>query len=118
MSQQKPIYAKFQNKDIEENARWNVKKNFRLRKSRKINEDIMNRQLESFTTFEKFNESEGFDTVAEARDAIENVSENTDADKGKLEVSSLSVESERARLYGWTMLTILTLAGGIIITKM
>ena len=118
MSQQKQVYAKFRNKDIEENARWNVKKNFRLRKSRKINEDIINRQLESFTTFEKFNEDEGFDTVADARDAIENINKHSQADEGKLEISSLSVESEKARLYGWTILTILTLTGGIIITKM
>lgn len=118
MSQQKQVYANFRNKDIEENARWNVKKNFRLRKSRKINEDIINRQLESFTSFEKFNEDEGFGTVAEARAAIVNETKHSNADEGKLEISSLSVESEKARLYGWTILTILTLTGGIIITKM
>ena len=118
MSNERQIYAKFKNNDIEENARWNVTKNFRLRKARKINEEIINRQLESFVTFEKFNNTEGFETVAEARNAIEGVSKQVDDHDAGVELSLRSVDSERIRLYGWTILTILTLTGGIIITKM
>ena len=118
MSNQRKIWSKFQNKDIEDNARWNVKKNFRLRKSRKINEEIQNRQLESFTTFNKFDVSEGFDTVAEARTAIEDIYKDSENDDAGVEMSSIGAESERKRLYGWTVLTLLTLTGGIIITRM
>ena len=39
MSNERKIYAKFKNNGIEENARWNVTSNFRLRKARKINEE-------------------------------------------------------------------------------
>jgi hypothetical protein len=118
MSNQRKIGSKFENKNIEENARWNVKNNFRLRKARKINEEIQNRQLESFTTFNKFDEAEGFDTVAEARTAIEEVYTHRENDNASLEMASISAESERKRLYGWTVLTLLTLTGGIIITRM
>ena len=118
MSNQRKIWSKFQNKDIEENARWNVKKNFRLRKARKINEEIQHRQLECFTTFNKFDELEGFETVAEARKAIEDIYRYSENDDAGVEMSSISAESERKRLYGWTVLTLLTLTGGIIITRM
>jgi len=118
MSNERKIYAKFKNNGIEENARWNVTSNFRLRKARKINEEIINRQLETFGTFEKFNNTEGFDTVAEARTAIEGVARQVDDHDAGLELSSRSADSEKARLYGWTILTLLTLTGGIIITKM
>jgi len=118
MSNQRKIWSKFQNKDIEENAKWNVKKNFRLRKARKINEEIQSRQLESFTTFNKFDESEGFDTVAEARNAIEDIYKHSENDDAGVEMASISAESERKRLYGWTVFTLLTLTGGIIITRM
>jgi hypothetical protein len=118
MSNQRKIGSKFENKDIEENAGWNVKNSFRLRKARKINEEIQNRQLESFTTFNKFENAEGFDTVGEARSAIEEVNTHRVNDNASLEMASISAESERKRLYGWTVLTLLTLTGGIIITRM
>jgi hypothetical protein len=118
MSNQRKIGSKFENKDIEENAGWNVKNSFRLRKARKINEEIQNRQLESFTTFNRFDEAEGFDTVAEARRAIEEVYKHRENDDASLEMASISAESERKRLYGWSLLTLLTLTGGIIITRM
>ena len=119
MSNKRQNYAIFENNDIEENARWNVKKNFRLRKARKINEEILNRQLtENFITYNKFNNTEGFNSVGEAKSAIDYLNKEVDNHEAGVELSSRSVDSEKTRLYGWTLLSILTLTGGIIITKM
>lgn len=116
MSNTNKVYAKFQNNDIQKNAEWNVINNYRFRKTKKINEDIINRQLETFTVFNKFKNTEGFNTVADGDAAIEKISKHSMSDEANVEISERGVNSERLHLYGWSLLTILTLTGGIIIT--
>lgn len=109
-------YPKFENNDIQKNAEWNVINNYRFRKIKKINEDIINRQLESFTNFSKFKDTEGFNTVSAAEVAIKDIKKHSSSDDANVEISERGVSSVRLQLYGWTLLTLLTLTGGIIIT--
>lgn len=106
-------YSEFDNNNLKENAEWNIVNNKRYRNIKKVNEEILNRQLSnSFIT------KEGFDTVQDYNNEISKISQQVKDHRAQVEVSELSVESERMRLYGWSILTVLTLTGGILLTTM
>ena len=115
MNKQIATYAEFENNNMKENAKWNIVNNTRYRNIKKINEEILNRQLSTIFDFKK---TEGFDTVGEYNNEIYKLSQQVDDHRAQVEISELSVNSERMRLYGWSILTVLTLTGGILITTM
>lgn len=110
------VFAKFRDRDIPSNARWNAIKTHRYNKIKNHNETILNRQLN--TDLDETVPIETFNTVGEAALEVKNLKQSNDDHDAGVELSERSVDSERSRLYGWTVLTILTLTGGIIITTM
>ena len=107
----KSTYSEFDNNNLKENTEWNIINTTRYRNIKKVNEEILNRQLSNSFI-------EGFNTVQEYNNEISKVSQQVKDHRVQVEVSELSVNSERMRLYGWSLLTVLTLTGGIILTTM
>tara|TARA_Y100000992_G_C21189171_1_gene454706 strand:- start:357 stop:704 length:348 start_codon:yes stop_codon:yes gene_type:complete len=113
---ERKLFKKFKNRDLVRNAEWNIVHSHRFNKRKDLNESIMNRQLN--VDLDSSVPIEAFSSVMSAQTAIDEEKQKKDDLNGYSEISERAVNSERTRLYGYTILTILTLTGGIIITTM
>jgi cell fate (sporulation/competence/biofilm development) regulator YlbF (YheA/YmcA/DUF963 family) len=109
-------FEDFSENSTSENVEQNASSRKKFKQFKDVNKNIMNRQL-NIDLNEQSSVTENFDTVQDALDGIDDfVQYNDDIDAG-VEISERSSSSERVRLYGYTIIAILTLTGGLIITS-
>lgn len=109
-------FEDFSENSTSENVEQNASSRKKFKQFKDVNKNIMNRQL-NIDLNEQSSITENFDTVQDALDGIDDfVQYNDDIDAG-VEISERSSASERVRLYGYTIIAILTLTGGLIITS-
>lgn len=109
-------FEDFSENSTNENVEQNADSRKKFKQFKDVNKNIMNRQL-NIDLNEQASVTENFDTVQDALDGIDDfVQYNDDIDAG-VEISERSAGSERLRLYGYTIIALLTLTGGLIITS-
>lgn len=109
-------FEDFSENSTNENVEQNADSRKKFKQFKDVNKNIMNRQL-NIDLNEQSSVTENFDTVQDALDGIDDfVQYNDDIDAG-VEISERSAGSERLRLYGYSIIALLTLTGGLIITS-